>query len=679
MKKRIKHLMQLLTTAFILLSATSVIAQSLTVTLTPSNYNGVNISCFGSRDGSILATATGGTPPYNYEWSNGDVTATISNLAAGYYNVRVSDASGYGAGAEITLTQPEALRAVELLPFVYPNGYNTSAYNSCNGTVTYNLVGGAAPFTYLWRPGGQTVAVPTNLCANEHVLLITDVNGCHFEGRVSINQPDRSDWTMTGNANSNPATQFIGTNDNKDFVFKTNSIERARIKSSGELNLSSLSGSGYNVVMADPNGKLVRTSSISGIPECHLPWEMCGNYIGVIPTAFVGTNDNYDLLFKTNANGGGGENMRIKTNGKVGIGTSNPSQKLEVAHNDGAGIAGGMLLNNLSTTNKNSEIKFSQGNTNLWSIGNDVAHNNSQNFFIYDNVTSSGFGATRFLIDANGNTGIGTGNPSEKLQVTDGSVYVQGENQGLIIDAQANKRIGLIKYSGKEAGIWRVANQSFEIGRVNVSSLPGSPSNFSTDLFINGNGNIGVGNTNPSEKLEVSGKGKFTDLQATSLSGNTGKLIQLDANGNLQASFVSSASVGQWGANGTNIYRSSGKVFIGMSSCTNCTTVGYSLYVNDGIMTRDVKVTATTPFPDYVFEKKYKLMSLYELENYIKINKHLPDMPSAKEVEKSNGYEVGDMITKIVKQNEEQALYIIEQQKQIDELKASVKNLERRK
>ena len=50
-----------------------------------------------------------------------------------------------------------------------------------------------------------------------------------------------------------------------------------------------------------------------------------------------------------------------------------------------------------------------------------------------------------------------------------------------------------------------------------------------------------------------------------------------------------------------------------------------------------------------------------------------------KEVEKNNGYELGTVVTLLVKQNEEQALYLIEQQKQIDELKAQIKNLERRK
>ena len=124
-------------------------------------------------------------------------------------------------------------------------------------------------------------------------------------------------------------------------------------------------------------------------------------------------------------------------------------------------------------------------------------------------------------------------------------------------------------------------------------------------------------------------------------------------------------------------FDNNGKVGIGVEP-PNTGSI-YKLYVEGGIAARDVKVTATTPFPDYVFVRDYKLMSLYELEQFIKTNNRLPEMPSAKEVEKNNGFEVGDIIIKLVKQNEEQALYLIEQQKQIDELKAHVKNLERRK
>ena len=65
---------------------------------------------------------------------------------------------------------------------------------------------------------------------------------------------------------------------------------------------------------------------------------------------------------------------------------------------------------------------------------------------------------------------------------------------------------------------------------------------------------------------------------------------------------------------------------------------------------------------------RYKLPSLYELEKQIKLNKHLPGIPSAKEVE-ANGFEVGEMQANMMEKIEELTLYIIQLQKQIDQLK----------
>lgn len=96
---------------------------------------------------------------------------------------------------------------------------------------------------------------------------------------------------------------------------------------------------------------------------------------------------------------------------------------------------------------------------------------------------------------------------------------------------------------------------------------------------------------------------------------------------------------------------------------------GYRLFVEGGIAAREVKVTIG-PFPDYCFSEDYKLMPLQELRTYIEQNKHLPDMPTAKEIEDSNGIELGAMQTILVKKVEEQTLYILDLQKQVDELKA---------
>jgi len=89
------------------------------LSLTSSNYNGYNISCFGWRNGSIDLTITGGTPPYAILWSNGQTTEDISILPAGYYHVFVEDADPLTpqSEAEITLVEPRAL-SMEANPYI---------------------------------------------------------------------------------------------------------------------------------------------------------------------------------------------------------------------------------------------------------------------------------------------------------------------------------------------------------------------------------------------------------------------------------------------------------------------------------------------------------------------------------------------------------------------------------
>ena len=98
----------------------------------------------------------------------------------------------------------------------------------------------------------------------------------------------------------------------------------------------------------------------------------------------------------------------------------------------------------------------------------------------------------------------------------------------------------------------------------------------------------------------------------------------------------------------------------------------YNLFVEGGIATRDVRVTSSSPWPDFVFKKNYDLLSLTQLEKYIEENNHLPELPSASEIEENKGFEIGGLQTKLVQKVEEQTLYIISLQKQIDELKRVV-------
>jgi len=115
--------------------------------------------------------------------------------------------------------------------------------------------------------------------------------------------------------------------------------------------------------------------------------------------------------------------------------------------------------------------------------------------------------------------------------------------------------------------------------------------------------------------------------------------------------------------NAPNFFIKAANGFVGIK--TN--SPAYELDVKGTIHAKEVKVDLNFP-ADYVFKFDYKLMTLQELEQYIKVYSHLPEIPSAAEI-KENGLNMGDMQNKLLQKIEELTLYTIEEQKQIDELK----------
>ena len=99
----------------------------------------------------------------------------------------------------------------------------------------------------------------------------------------------------------------------------------------------------------------------------------------------------------------------------------------------------------------------------------------------------------------------------------------------------------------------------------------------------------------------------------------------------------------------------------------------YKLAVNGTIRAKEIRVESG--WSDYVFEKGYALRSLNNVAKYIEQNKHLPGIPSAKEIQE-NGLAVGDVQTKMMAKIEELTLYVIKQEKSINDLKEQNAKLE---
>lgn len=300
-------------------------------------HNGHNVSCFEGKDGSIELTVAGGSPPYKYQWNNGNFEEDPSELSAGHYSVYVVDRNDVAVAAQIDLTEPDRFE-VSLTAYLYPNGKHISCFSCSNGSITSNVQGGTPPFNYNWETG-QNTSIISGLSAGDYSVEVSDGNGCIVErASTTLSGPERSDWTMFGNTGSNPNSNFTGTTDSVDFVFRTNNTERLRIKADGEIQSSKMIGPDYDIVMVGPDGNLLRIDP-DGRPiryprpieepqpiSC-IPWNTCGN--SIFSNNYLGTRNNMDLIIKTNAI----EQMRITKTGIVGIGIDPNTQTFPPLHN----------------------------------------------------------------------------------------------------------------------------------------------------------------------------------------------------------------------------------------------------------------------------------------------------------------------------------------------------------
>ena len=120
-------------------------------------------------------------------------------------------------------------------------------------------------------------------------------------------------------------------------------------------------------------------------------------------------------------------------------------------------------------------------------------------------------------------------------------------------------------------------------------------------------------------------------------------------------------------------------IIVGPASVGLTLPTGYTMAVGGGIITEKVRVatTGTTFWADFVFDKNYKLRTLSEVSEYIKLNKHLPDVPSTADVNK-DGIDLAQTQAILLQKVEELTLYVIEQNKKINRLEKKVKTLSKK-
>ena len=149
---------------------------SLSVEMTP-------VICFSEDNGTATVTATGGTAPYTYLWSNTEDSLFIDSLIAGDYSVVVTDSLLCMDTITVTVTEPTLLTA-------QADSIDVLCHGDSTGTVSVVAQGGVEAYSYLWDTGtADTTTVVDSLPAGTYTVIVTDTNGCFFVTSTTINEP----------------------------------------------------------------------------------------------------------------------------------------------------------------------------------------------------------------------------------------------------------------------------------------------------------------------------------------------------------------------------------------------------------------------------------------------------------------------------------------------------------
>ena len=141
-----------------------------------------NVSCFGGMDGTALATASGGSGNFSYQWSTMETTPEISNLPAGEYSIVVQDSNACDTSMTIVISEPDQFE-------IMIDSVLAAVGTNADGAIDISVSGGTPSYTFEWYLNNDLIAEvedPTDLVAGEYTLILTDANGCETSQTVVV-------------------------------------------------------------------------------------------------------------------------------------------------------------------------------------------------------------------------------------------------------------------------------------------------------------------------------------------------------------------------------------------------------------------------------------------------------------------------------------------------------------
>jgi hypothetical protein len=384
-----------------------------------------------------------------------------------------------------------------------------------------------------------------------------------------------------------------------------------------------------------------------------------------------------------------GTNIYNTNTGNVGVGVNTPLEKLHV---NGA-IRGNSSAGSL-------RISTTAGYVDIGPVNSSFSHfytNMSKYYFDKPVYADGGFssystndlllqtsGTTRMTIrSTNGYVGIGT------IPSTDLHIKSNTTTTATIESGGTGTRYAQLSFNdnGSILGYVWVVPQS------NIMAI-GKGSHQHINMRLD-NDRVGIGTTSPDGKLHVRGVAYFGNqnedaLHRIAVGGSGGDYGSvgygyLYTNTSLAYKYSVSDYASQLrfdqggftfntagnGAMGSPVNFTSAMVIKSNGNVGIGSNPDHKLDVKGIIHAEEVLVDLNVPGPDYVFEPDYELQSLGEIESFIKENKHLPEVPSAKQME-AEGVKIKEMNMLLLKKVEELTLYLIQQQKEIEALKEKV-------
>jgi trimeric autotransporter adhesin len=542
----------------------------------------------------------------------------------------------------------------------------------------------------------------------------------------------------TGNSNI-----FIGNETGVNLISGNHNVFLGAVRLNNSASTNRLAGNSLDrtIILADGAGTQKIFVSRAGNTGLGL-----GN--NVIPNNRLDVNGGIVIGKNYTPNATGSDGFSAPANGllvegKVGVGTSNPKNKLEITHGtDGnSGLRLTNLTSNFNPSSTQTSDKFlsvnqfgdivlqkmanssvtnalsSSGNTMTNTInGNNASasivntisnsfNNNNQLITTVNGVSSAPINIPipNFseidesitneiqVLSINGNTvslSLGGGSitlptlentDEQTLTLNGNTISISGGNSitlPTVVDTDTDEQTlslngNVLSISnGNSVNLPTFTNtdsQSLTLNGNTLSISGGNSITIPTPTFsvIQGTNTTVTGNGSTASPFQISSVDK-------SLYANDGSINQASTTNNNRRVNLNSRNI--WFDTSTST--ANGKIYIGSTPDYTSTTGNYKLFVEGGIMTEKVKVSlrSTSNWADYVFEKDYNLKSLNEVEKFINKNKHLPGIPSAKELAE-NGIDVVEMQSKQMEKIEELTLYIIDQNKKLEQQNEEIQAL----